>query len=118
MDLKSIPQPFSRFAECPVCKSELHVCKMCGHRALRYVGGCSHDFADKVLVKNKANFCGHFKPSPRAYEGGADPGKKRAQQELRTLFEGRGETPEQSDSEAPESEADSAKKRLNDLFDK
>lgn len=117
-DLKSVPRPFSRFAECPGCKTELHVCRMCRHYDLRYVGQCNHDFADKVLQKEKANFCSHFKPSPRAFVGGAAPEKEKAQQELQSLFGGEHEPDPHTAGEAEaDSESEAAKKRLQDLFD-
>lgn len=116
-DLKSVPRPFSRFAECPQCKTELHVCRMCRHHNPRYVGECDHEFADKVLEKEKANFCSHFKPSPRAFEGAGNPEKEKAQQQLRSLFEEHGGTDERVEPDVSESRAeDDAKKRLKDLF--
>jgi len=116
-DLKSVPRPFSRFAECPSCKCELHVCRMCRHYDLRYVGECNHDFADKVLEKEKSNFCAHFKPDPGAYTGERNPEKTQAQQELESLFrENRGAEDQPDKEEPPESEADAARKRLEDLF--
>lgn len=119
-DLKSVPRPFSRFAECPRCRVELHVCRMCRHYDRRYIGECSHDFADKVLVKDKANFCGHFRPSPHAFEGADDPEREKARQRLSSLFgeqddAGVGAEPPPGDSDA-RSEAEEAKKRLADLF--
>jgi hypothetical protein len=117
-DLKSVPRPFSRFAECPGCKVDLHVCRMCRHYDRRYVGQCNHDFADKVLEKEKSNFCGHFKPSDSAYEGGGEPEKEKAQQQLDSLFGNNDEPDTDPDSlPEPESEAEVAKKKLNDLFD-
>lgn len=116
-ELKSVPRPFSRFAECPGCKTELHVCRMCRHYDLRYVGQCNHDFADKVLVKDKANFCSHFKPSPHAFEGAGDPEKEKAEQALQSLFGEPGGSGEQPDADQQESEAEAARKRLDDLFD-
>lgn len=116
-DLKSVPRPFSRFAECPACKTELHVCRMCRHYDLRYVGECNHDFADKVLVKDKANFCSHFKPSARAFEGAGNPEKETAEQELHSLFGPLNDPDEQSEEADEESEAEAARKQLNDLFD-
>lgn len=116
-DLKSVPRPFSRFAECPGCKMELHVCRMCRHYDLRYVGQCNHDFADKVLIKDKANFCSHFKPSPHAFEGAGDPEKEKAEQALQSLFGEPGGPGEQPDADQQESEAEAARKRLDDLFD-
>lgn len=116
-DVESVPRPFSRFAECPGCKTELHVCRMCRHYDLRYVGQCNHDFADKVLIKDKANFCSHFKPSPRAFEGAGDPEKEKAEQALQSLFGEPGGSDERPDTAEQESEAEASRKRLNDLFD-
>lgn len=115
-DLKVVPSPFSRFAECPACKVDLHVCRMCRHYNPRYVGQCDHDFADKVLVKEKSNFCSHFRPSPNAFAGAADAGKAQVQQELESLFGTGGESDADEDSEAPESDAEAAKRKLDDLF--
>ena len=115
-NLKSVPRPFSRFAECPECKTDLHVCRMCRYYDLRYVGQCSHDFADKVLVKDKSNFCSHFRPDPNAYQGRGDAEKEKAQQELQSLFGPADNPGDQPESEQPESDADTAKKKLNDLF--
>lgn len=118
-DLKSVPRPFSRFAECPACKTELHVCRMCRHYDTRYVGQCNHDFADKVLMKEKGNFCSHFKPDPRAFRGAADPEKEKAEQALQSLF-GPPEAAEDdpaADERKAEAEAEAARKRLKDLFD-
>lgn len=115
-NLKSVPRPFSRFAECPQCKTDLHVCRMCRHYNLKYIGQCSHDFADKVLQKEKSNFCSHFRPDPEAYQGGGNTQKGKAQEELESLFDGPEGADDQPDSESQESEADAAKKKLNDLF--
>jgi len=120
-DLKRVPRPFSRFAECPECRVELHVCRMCRHYDPRYIGECDHEFADKVLDKEKANFCSHFRPSRRAYQGGEDTGKRKAQQELESLFDEGGPSPTSGEDGAAadaqsESEAEAAKKRLKDLF--
>lgn len=116
--LDPVPRPFSRFAQCPSCKAELHVCRLCIHYDPRYVGACNHDFADKVLEKGKANFCAHFRPSSQAFAGDRGPEKVQAQQELNALF---GSCPEltratNADDE-PANERDGARQRLQDLFD-
>ncbi|MGA8258873.1 MAG: hypothetical protein WB783_01525 [Arenicellales bacterium] len=114
-----MPLPFSRFAECPACRTELHVCRMCRHYNPRYVGQCDHDFADKVLIKDKSNFCSHFRPSPGAFEGSLDGGKQKAQQELQSLFgSGPGSSDPAAEAGEPRSEAQAAKKKLDDLFGK
>lgn len=114
-DLDSVPRPFSRFAECPDCKAELHVCRMCRHHDPRYIGECNHDFADKVLDKEKSNFCGHFKPDPRAHQGARSSAKAPAHQALESLFGAQEDAADEAEA-SEESEADAAKRRLNDLF--
>ena len=114
-DLKSVPRPFSRFAECTACKTELHVCRMCRHYNPRYVGQCDHDFADKVLVKDKSNFCSHFRPRSGAYQGGAGGEREKAQEELESLF-GSGTQSSGPSTDEPRSEAEAARRKLDDLF--
>jgi len=80
------------------------------------VGQCDHEFADKVLVKEKSNFCSHFKPDPGAFTGAVDTGKARAQQELESLFGAGGEAAARAEDEEPASGAEAAKKKLDDLF--
>jgi hypothetical protein len=90
---------------------------MCRHYNPRYVGQCDHDFADKVLIKDKSNFCSHFRPNPGAYEEVADTGKEKAQQELESLFGSGQESSEAGEQgDDPRSEAEAAKKKLDDLF--
>lgn len=90
---------------------------MCRHYDLRYIGECNHDFADKVLVKDKANFCSHFKPSARAFEGTGNPGKDKAEQELHSLFGQQNNPDTQAEEADKESETEVARNRLNELFD-
>ncbi len=66
-DLAVVPQPFSRLAECPVCRAELHVCHMCRYYNPRLEGQCDQDHAEEVRDKTRANFCDYFKPRPGAF---------------------------------------------------
>lgn len=117
-DLKDIPRPFSRFAECPACRCELHVCRMCRHYNPRYTGDCDHDIADKVLDKDKSNFCSYFKPRFGLSAGEDIEGKKQAQHELNQLFgESSLNNSQGSDEvEQEQSNAEKARSELDDLF--
>ena len=53
------PLPISRFAARPTCQADLPVCRFYTHQ---FIGECSHDRADRVLDKEKTNFCTHFRP--------------------------------------------------------
>ena len=63
-DLAAVPQPFSRLAECPACRAELHACRLCRFYNPRIEGQCDQDHAEEVRGKMRANFCDYFKPQP------------------------------------------------------
>jgi hypothetical protein len=89
--LKDIVRPFSHYAQCPKCRAELHVCKQCVHYAPRYITGCKHEHADKVLEKGKANHCGFFLPRHNAFGGKAErlvDSNAEARAQLDALFDG------------------------------
>jgi hypothetical protein len=44
--------------------------------------------ADEVKDKERANFCGYFKPNPRAYVPADSSGANKARSELDALFGG------------------------------
>ncbi len=46
--------------ECPSCTADLHVCKMCQHFDLGSYNECREPNAERVVDKEKANFCEHF----------------------------------------------------------
>ena len=70
--IEKVPLPISRFAVCPTCQSDLHVCRLCRFYTHQFIGECSHDRADRVLDKEKTNFCTHFRPTARAYHPQAE----------------------------------------------
>ncbi len=102
-NLKAVPLPYGRRAECPACRAELHVCRMCRHYAPGKAKQCMEPMADEVKDKTRANFCEWFQPAP-ASASPAKPDAKRAQ--LDSLFD---------DSPKPES-AGNPRKALDDLF--
>ena len=51
----------ARSAECPHCLRDLHSCKMCGFYDKSAYNECTEPVAERVLDKEKANFCDYFK---------------------------------------------------------
>src|ERR1700746_298296 len=65
--LAELSLPLRRLEECPKCRAELHVCRMCVDYDPRVAKACREPTAEEVNDKTRANFCDHFKPRPGAY---------------------------------------------------
>lgn len=65
------PNQFGRQESCPQCGMDTKVCKNCGFYDTAYNNHCRESQADRVVEKEKANFCDYFIPSGR----GGTPGK-------------------------------------------
>lgn len=48
--------------ECPFCRNDLHVCKNCQHYDEKSYNECREPQAERVLEKEKSNFCDFFLP--------------------------------------------------------
>jgi hypothetical protein len=81
--LAALSLPLARRDECPSCRAELHVCRMCRRFAPRLPKGCDEDDAPDVRDKAAANFCDYFKPNPRAF----DPAQRTAEQSAKDALE-------------------------------
>jgi hypothetical protein len=84
--LAALSLPFSRLDECPACRVQLHVCRMCTRYAPRLPKGCVEDDAPDVRDKKSANFCDYFKPKPGAYEPAEQQAAAAAMAALEALF--------------------------------
>lgn len=49
--------------ECPHCRTDLHACKNCQHYDSSAYNECKEPSAERVLEKEKSNFCDFFSPS-------------------------------------------------------
>ncbi len=62
--LKSIPVfgafKVTRTEECPYCSRSLHCCKMCKFYDPKVYNECLETNADRIVDKEKANFCDYF----------------------------------------------------------
>jgi len=81
--LDALTLPLARLDECPECRAQLHVCRMCTRFAPRLPKGCIEDDAPDVRDKKSANFCDYFKPNPKAY----DPAEQNAEQAARAALD-------------------------------
>lgn len=50
----------TRTEECPYCSWSMHCCKMCKFYDPKIYNECHESMADRVVDKEKANFCDYF----------------------------------------------------------
>ena len=110
--LQELLLPLPRHEECPHCRAQLHVCRMCLYFDTTAPQQCREPVADNVSDKQRANFCGYFQINPQACDGpsdqAADSGK------LDALFGG-GTSEETSETPTHEDELGT---QLEQLFKK
>ena len=63
--LAALSLPLRRLDECPQCRAELHVCRLCVVFDRRAYQQCREPTVEEVRDKTRANFCDHFKPRRR-----------------------------------------------------
>lgn len=70
---KSIPMlgafKITRTEECPYCSWSLHCCKMCKFYDSSVYNDCTEPNADRVVDKEKSNFCDYFNLSAGGKNG-------------------------------------------------
>jgi hypothetical protein len=84
--LASLSLPLRRLDECPRCRAELHVCRLCVEYDTRVAKHCREPTAEEVRDKEHANFCDFFKPRPGAYQAPNTQEVERSLSELEKLF--------------------------------
>lgn len=104
------PLPLARAAQCRACRADLHVCRLCEFHDRSVANECREPIAERVVNKERANFCGYFRTRAGAWQADSGPGTARAA--LDALFGGAA-TPAAS----PTSEKE-ARAALDDLFRK
>ncbi len=118
--LKDIVLPIERSAQCPQCRVDLHVCRMCRHYDTRYTSNCAHQLADKVLEKDRVNHCTYLRARHNAYEADDDRDGRDNRDALEALFGGEAtrDAVESAASRAEFSQArkDKARQALDGLF--
>ena len=114
--LKGVARPITRFTRCPVCRSDLHVCRLCLHYDPKVLGECRHERAERVVDKEQANFCSYFRPRRDAHTGIEERADQSARAALDALF-GLDDADKAPASSDPRAAASRAREQLNDLFD-
>ena len=84
--LAALTLPLRRLDECPSCRAELHVCRMCVDYDTSVAKHCREPTAEEVREKGHANFCDFFKPRPGAYAAPNTAEMEHARAELDRLF--------------------------------
>ena len=57
----NIPKILGRKDICPLCQADLRCCLNCRHHDLNYYNQCREPQAERVLEKDRSNFCDYFK---------------------------------------------------------
>ena len=86
--LVELTPPIERRDECPACHAQLYVCKFCEFYDPKVAKQCREPIADEVKDKDRANFCGYFKPNPNAYVPTDSSDANQAKTDLDALFGG------------------------------
>ena len=73
-----------RSDRCPYCNADLKVCRMCTFFDLNSYNECKEPVADRIVEKEKANFCDYFKFG--AAGAGAGPSKEELLARANALF--------------------------------
>ena len=108
--LAAVLVPFARVAECPQCRADLHVCRMCEFFDPGVRRGCKEPVADDVSDRERANFCGYFTPAAGAGPGAEDVAARAARTELGAIFD------LSSSNHASPSDVGETRRRLDELF--
>ena len=75
-------------ARCPKCDADLHCCRNCTFYDLNAYNNCRESQAERVVDKEKANFCDYFRIGDGANKGLAsnNQGKSNIKSSLEDLF--------------------------------
>jgi hypothetical protein len=84
--LAELTLPLRRLDECPKCRAEQHVCRMCVDYDTRVAKHCREPTAEEVRDKQSANFCDHYKPRAGAYTPPDVAAIEKSRSELEKLF--------------------------------
>ena len=80
-----IEPPLGRSARCPRCSAELRCCLNCRFHDIASYNDCAEPMAERVLEKDRANFCDYFAPGGNSGSSMAGPGAD-GLSELEKLF--------------------------------
>ncbi len=76
----------SRSESCPACNSDLHCCMNCAHYDPKVYNECQETQAERVLEKDRSNFCGYFSFREEERSENKIDEKELAKKKLEELF--------------------------------
>jgi hypothetical protein len=82
----TIEPPVGRREACPFCGADLHCCLNCGFYAPAAYNACREPQAERVLVKDRSNYCDFFSFAGAPPAGGGPAGMPGARDRLAALF--------------------------------
>jgi hypothetical protein len=109
-----LPARVGRRDTCPGCGAELRSCRQCGFYDPSSYNACREPQADRVLDKERANFCEYFQPAARAAVAARGTGAGWAAQGA----QGAQTAPDTPRASCAAADAQDARARLDALFRK
>ncbi len=77
---------YAREARCPACDAATHVCRNCRFFAPGRSNDCMEPVAERVIDKERPNFCDYFEPTDAARADTAAPSAATLRQAAEDLF--------------------------------
>jgi hypothetical protein len=121
--LDELPKPLRRRDECPACRADLHVCRMCEFYDTSVAKSCREPVAEEVNDKERANFCDYFRAIPGVQATGGHSESEEARAKLEAMFDmeskpasGDASTDGATLMDRRREEEEAARKQLDDLF--
>jgi hypothetical protein len=81
-----LEDPIGRSTRCARCGAELRCCLNCRFYDLSSYNECAEPNAERILEKDRANFCDYFSPSAAPRTAAAPANKPDGLTELEKLF--------------------------------
>jgi hypothetical protein len=78
--------PYGRRDTCPGCGADLHACVQCTFYAPGAYNDCREPQAERVMDKERSNFCDYFRPADGGPAANQKGGKDEARARLEALF--------------------------------
>jgi len=81
---------YGRESSCPACGKRTHCCRNCRHFAPGRANECREPMVERIVDKERANFCDLFEPSLTAGPSGTVPDADAMRRAAEALFKGAG----------------------------
>jgi len=113
----TLAPPIPRDAECPNCGHDVRSCVNCRNYDVAFNNSCRETEADPVADKHHRNFCEYFELGAGPMVKADASREREAREKLERMFGGAPRA-DQKPGSAPETRAQAARRKLDDLFKK